>query len=64
MELVFKCLWRRGLRHGAKDVGQTFVGKSLAFLVSLRQCAFAHSLHALERPKEEWTARRALLSSL
>ena len=52
MELVFNGLWPRGLRHGAKDVGQTFVGMSLALLGSLGQCAFAHSIHALECPIE------------
>ena len=25
VELVFNGLWPRGLRHGAKDVGQAFV---------------------------------------
>ena len=33
----------RGVRHGAKDVGQTFVGKRLTLLGSLGQYAFAHS---------------------
>ena len=47
MELVFKGLWREGLRHGAKDVGQTIVVKCLAPFGSLGRCAFAHSLHAL-----------------
>ena len=56
VDLVFNGLWRRGLRHGVKDVGQTFEGKSLALLGSLGQCAFAHSLHASECPKER-TAR-------
>ena len=51
VELVFG-LWPRGLKHGAKGVGQTFVEKGLALLVSLGQCAFARSLHALECPKE------------
>ena len=46
MELIFNGLWPRGLRHGAKDVGHTFVGKSLALLGSLGQCAFAHSIQA------------------
>ena len=57
MEQVFCGLWPRGLRHGAKGVGQTSVGKSLALLRSLGSCASAHSLHALECPKEVWTAR-------
>ena len=34
----------RGLRHGAKGVGQTFVGKSLALLGSLGQRAFCGQL--------------------
>ena len=27
VEVVFNCLWPRGIRHGAKDVGQAFFGK-------------------------------------
>ena len=46
-----------GLRHGSKCVGQTFMGISLASLGPLGQCAFAHSIHALECPEEVWTAR-------
>ena len=52
VELVFNGLLPRGLRHGAKGVGQTFVRKSLVLLGSLGQCAFAHSIHALECLKE------------
>ena len=51
VELVFNGLWPRGLRHGAKDVGQTMVGKCLPFFdpwvsVCLRTVS-----------KEVWTAR-------
>ena len=46
--VVFNRLRPRGLRHSGNDVGQAFVGKRLALLGSLGQCAFAHSLHALE----------------
>ena len=57
VELVFNGLWPRGLRHGARDVRETFLGKCLAFLGSLGHCAFAHSIHAVECSKEVWTAR-------
>ena len=43
MELAFNGLRPRGLRHGAKDVVQTIVGKCLALLGSLGQCAFEAS---------------------
>ena len=36
--------------------GKSLVGKGLALFRSLGQCAFAHSLHALECPTEIWTA--------
>ena len=52
MELVFSGLRPRGPRRGAKDVGRAFVGKCLARFGSVGQCAVAHSLHALECPKE------------
>ena len=32
VELVFNDLWPRGLRHGARDVEQAFVGKCLALV--------------------------------
>ena len=54
-------LWPRELRHGAKDVGHTFVGKCLALFGSLGQREVAHSLHALERPREVWATWRVLL---
>ena len=57
VELVFNGLWPRGLRHGAKDVGQTIVGKCLALFGSLGQCAFAHSFHELECSEEVWAAK-------
>ena len=57
VELAVNGLWPRRLRHGARDVGETFLGKCLAFLGSLGHCAFAHSIHAVECPKEVWTAR-------
>ena len=50
--LVFSGLLPRGLRHGAKDVGQAFVGKCLALFGSVGQRTVTHSLHALVCPKE------------
>ena len=47
VELVFNGLWPGGLRRGARDVGQAFVGKCLALLGSVGQRAFA-----LERSRE------------
>ena len=38
MELVLNSLWPRGLRHGAKDVGQSFVGQRLLLIGSMKQC--------------------------
>ena len=49
MKVVFNGLWPGGLRHGAKDVGQTFVGKGLTLVESIKRCAFTHSIHALKR---------------
>ena len=54
MEVAVSGLWPRGLRHGAKDVGHTDVRRFLALFG-------AHSLHALERSRAVWAARRALL---
>ena len=56
VKLAVNGLWPRGLRHGAKGVGQAVVGKRLAFLGFLGQRAFAHSFHALERSREVWAA--------
>ena len=50
-------LWPRGLRHDSRDVGRAFVGLCWALFGSVGQCAAAHSLHALERSREVWTAR-------
>ena len=52
MELAVNGLWPTGLRHGAKDVGQTDVGRCLALFTSVGQRAFAHILHALERSRK------------
>ena len=49
VEVAVSGLWPRGLRHGAKDVGHTDVGRFLAL--------FGDSLHALERSREVWAAR-------
>ena len=57
VNLAVNGLWPRGLRHGAKDVGQTAVGRCLAQCGSVGQGAFAHSLYALECSKKVWTAR-------
>ena len=58
---AFDGLRPRGLRHGARNVGQTVVGRCLAFLGLVGQCASTHSFHALECPEEICAARRALL---
>ena len=52
MTLVVNVLWPRRFRHGAKDVGHTYVGRCLALFGSWGQRAFAHSLHAPERPRK------------
>ena len=57
VEVVFNGLWPRGLRHGAKGVGQALVGKGLAQFGPLGQRALARSIHALECSREVWTAR-------
>ena len=44
--VVFNGLWARGLRHGAKDVGQ-----GLALFGFLGQCALAHSFHERTSPQ-------------
>ena len=43
-------MWPRGLRHGAKDVGHSDVGRCWAPFGSVGQ----QSLHALERSREVW----------
>ena len=48
MKLAVNGLWPRGLRHGAKVVGHTDVGRCLALFETVGQRAFAHSRHALE----------------
>ena len=52
MEFVFNGLWLRGLRHGARDVEQAFVGKCLALFGSVGQREVSHGVHPLERSKE------------
>ena len=52
MEVVFNGLWSRGLRHGPRDVGKALVGKGLALFGPVGQCAFAHSIHAVERSRK------------
>ena len=47
----------RGLRHGSRDVEKAVVGRCLALFGSVGQPEGAHSLHALERSREVWTAR-------
>ena len=49
---AFNGLWPRGLRHGAKDVRQTAVGRCLALFGSVGQRALAHGIYALERSRE------------
>ena len=63
VELVFNDLWPRGLKYGARVVGQTFVGKGLALFEPVGSCASTHSFHALERLREVRAAWRALFSS-
>ena len=60
--VVFNRLRPRGLRHGAKDVGQTVVERCLALFGPVGSCASAHSLNALECFEEVWAAWRALSS--
>ena len=52
VKLAVSGLWPRGLRYDAKDGGQTAVGRCLDLFGSVRQRAFAHSLHALECARE------------
>ena len=52
VKLAVDGLWPKGLRHGAKCVGHTDVGRCLALFGSVGQRAFALSLHAVERPRE------------
>ena len=59
--VVLNGVWPRGLRHGAKDVGPTDVGRCLAPPGSVGQRAFAHSLHAVQRSREAWASWWALL---
>ena len=40
-------------------MGQTFVGKGLAFSGRVGQCASTNSFHAVEHPREVWAAWRA-----
>ena len=56
MEVVFGGMWLRGLRHGSRDVETASVGKGLALFGSVKQRAFAHSMHALEHSSEVWAA--------
>ena len=46
---------------GSRVVGQTSVGKGLAFSGRVGQCAATHSFHAVEHPGEVWAAWRAFL---
>ena len=56
----FHDLRPRGFRFGARVVGQTVVAKGLALSGHVGLCASARSLHALERARKVWAARRAL----
>ena len=49
-----------GQKDFAKDVGRAILGRRLALLGPVGQCAFAHSVHLLERSREVWDAWRAL----
>ena len=46
-----------------KDVGRAVLGRRLALLGPVGQCAPAHNVKRLERPREVWAARRASFSS-
>ena len=62
--MVFNDLRPRGLKHGARDVGQTAVGRCLASFGPVGWCASTHSSHALKCSEEVWAAWRALLLPL
>ena len=54
-------LWPERLRLCAQDVGKFVLGRRLALFGPVGQCAFAHSFHLLECPREVWAAGRAPL---
>ena len=55
----FNGLWPERLRHFAKDVGKTVLGRRLALLGPVGQRAPAPDVHPLERSREVWAAWRA-----
>ena len=56
VEVVFNGLRPSGLRRGSRVVEKAFVGNGLALFGPVGQCAFAHSIHALERSRAVWAA--------
>ena len=56
VEVVFNGLWPSGLRRVSRAVEKAFAGKSLALFGPVGQCAFAHSIHAVERSRAVWAA--------